>query len=270
MFVLLQGRGWQLWLCEALSGPDGWLSQYKALKDLELGAVIAIKFCLRSSACLWSIGEKKTLLKSNEREESSGKPFPGCAYNLIRLEVILIELSSSGFVSTVTRATRSSGLAAYMGPGWILQCTKIDVTGDDTVWGGRQLGNVSLNSVTLQKHGEDMHQVGFESRNHSAQEKHCWWLLMGTASYDAPCVNCPLLAMLREVTANMLGLLSDYPFLAAPFSSFSWCSCYFSSSWSGGKAHIASHLPRVSARQLIVRLPMKLSRHSDVLSKAQS
>lgn len=95
-------------------------------------------------------------------------------------------------------------------------------------------------------------------------------LLMGTGSYDALCMSSPLLEKLGEMTASVLGLLSDYLFLAAVFSSFSWCSCYFSSSWSGGKVYVASHLPHVSARQLIVSLLVKLSRHCDVLSNAQS
>lgn len=85
--------------------------------------------------------------KPEETEESSGKHFPGCVYNLIRVENLLIELNSPGFASAVTRATQNSGLAAHPGPGWILQCTKLDITGDCTVWGGRELGNVSLNSV---------------------------------------------------------------------------------------------------------------------------
>lgn len=90
---------------------------------------------------------KQALLKLKETEESSGKPFPGCVFSLIRVENLLTELNSSGFASAVTRARRSSGLAAYPGPGWILQRTKLGVTGDYAVWGGRELGNVSLNSV---------------------------------------------------------------------------------------------------------------------------
>jgi len=46
-------------------------------------------------------------------------------------------------------------------------------------------------------------------------------LLMGSSSYDAACMNSPLLETLGEMTARVLGLLSDYPFLAAIFSSFS-------------------------------------------------
>lgn len=94
-------------------------------------------------------GTKKAQLKLKETEESSGKPFPGCVYNLIRVENLLIELPSSRFASAVTRATRSSGLAAYPGLGWILQCAKLGVPGDYAVWGGRESGNVSLNSVHL-------------------------------------------------------------------------------------------------------------------------
>lgn len=75
---------------------------------------------------------KKAPLKLKETEESSGKPFPGCIYNLIRDKNFLIELNCSGCASAVTRARRSSGLAAYPGPGWILQCTKLGVTGDYT------------------------------------------------------------------------------------------------------------------------------------------
>ena len=107
--------------------------------------------------------------------------------------------------------------------------------------------------ATLKKHSGDMPRAAFESRSHSAQEKRPAQTLMtlptGSASYDAPCMNCSLLVMLGEMTASVFGLLSDYLFLAAIFSSFSWYSCYFSSSWSGGKAYVVSHLPRVGARQ---------------------
>lgn len=46
-------------------------------------------------------------------------------------------------------------------------------------------------------------------------------LLLGTGSYNALCINCPLLATLTEMTASAIGHLPDYPFLAATFSSFS-------------------------------------------------
>lgn len=58
-----------------------------------------------------------------------------------------------------------------------------------------------------------MPRAGFEPRSHSAQEK-CpaqilMTLLMGTGSCDAPGMNSPLLEMLGEMTASVLGLLSD-------------------------------------------------------------
>lgn len=71
--------------------------------------------------------------------------------------------------------------------------------------------------------------------------------------------------MLRS-DSQSLGLLSDHPFLDAvshPSAGVAAVSAVVDPA-----APAVSHLPRVSARQLIVSLPLELSRHSDVLSNA--
>lgn len=66
-----------------------------------------------------------------------------------------------------------------------------------------------------------------------------------------------------ENDSQSLGLLSDHPFLDAVSHPSAAVSAVVDPA-----APAVSHLPRVSARQLIVSLPLELSRHSDVLSNA--